>query len=717
MKIMRLGWLCFTVAGIWLECDLQSRAADKREGGSRFARGRLDVPPIHFAADAKTGRDFSKAQRAWSERVFVASFRERMKGKEWEAAALAFVSHALDGWPGEPNLPNSAELSAEGRAVLAAGCTDPLVGYLAAWARWMDSGEWHGARTALRTLLPEAEQLPGSRALFRMMLADFIRASEMGHRDVRKEVERLAELTAAVANDGTYAPDEDFIFVRHIVDEPWEGIFAKYHEGMTKALEAVKLADWVRATIVGQGEEHLAWDSRGSDWAGKVKPEGWKGFEEHLALARKHLTFAWKSRPDQPMAAGAMTDVVMGGGAKEGETVRTWFDRATAAECDYFSAYLGVALSYLPRWGGSHEQMLKFGEACIATGRFDTEAPTGFFGVLSKMNRDIPDMRTLYRKPGIAPLVLRLSEAFVNEPARSGEKRMRQCFLAINAWLAGDNELAASALAAAGPDPFQRAPFCKLIGARTDEPAFRGMIAALNSPVAEAYSRAERAYDDHDLNAAISGFEEALKGAEGLAAAHMQARMEITAMEQKLAAGEWVGIAPNREIRGWTVRTGQWSASPAGMPTCNATDGPARIVYGARVGPNFEMKGEVEITGEPETERFPGFVFGDQFEDENWEWWQSCHLYMNNGPATATYLHRNGGSGVIEVACEPRPVNEFSISVENGKLTWSLNGKLVHDHVPLAREIQADAQIGIGSWLQLPGQTLTLRKLEIRRLK
>ena len=716
MRFPRPDSLCFVVAGIWLASGLGLRGAEKSRTDPAFASDEFNAGPIRFAADAKTGRDFSKAQRAWSERVLVAPFRERAKGQAWEKAALDFVSRALDGWPGAKGLPNSAELSAEGRAVLAAGCQDPLAGYLAAWARWVDSGEWHGMRGALRGILPDAESLPGPRGLARLMMLDFIRASASGHRDITKEVVKLAGLTADVARDGTYAPEDDFIFVRHVAAVPWEGIFAKHHEAITRALEPVKLADWVRETIVGTGEVHFAWESRGSAWAGKVKPEGWKGFEEHLALARKHLTSAWKLRPDQPMAAAAMTDVVMGGGPEPGETVRTWFDRAVAAECDYSAAYLGVALCYMPRWGGSHEQMLKFGEACMATGRFDTEAPIGFFDVLGTMNRDVADLRALYRKPRVGPLAMRLSEALVNEPARSGEKRMRQCFQAVNAWLAGDNALAANVLKTAGPEPFPRAPFCKLINARTDEAEFRGLVAALNSPAAEIFSRAEQAYEDHDLAAALSGYEESFKSADGVAAAHIQSRIEITRMEQKLAAGEWAGVVANREMRGWTVRTGQWSASPAGLPMCSGTDGPARIVYGARVGPEFEMKGELETAGEPRKERSPGLVFGDQFEDENWEWWQGCHSSIAEEKANATYLHRDGGSGVASIECESRPVNAFSITVEKGTLTWSLNGTLIHDRVPLAGEIQDDAKIGVGSWLQLPGVTLTLRKLEIRRL-
>lgn len=672
---------------------------------------------IRFAPDAKTGRDFQKAERAWSERVLVAPFRERAKGKAWEAAALAFVGHALDGWPGRYGVPNSAEVSAEGRAVLAAGCDDPLAGYLAAWARWVDSDEWHGLRSALRPLFPKAESLAGSRALVRMMMLDFIRASSAGRRDTSKEGLKLAEYTAAVARDGTYRRDEDFIFVRHIMADPWVGVFSKYHDAITKALESVELAEWVSETIVGVGEVLFAWESRGGDTADKVKPEGWQGFEEHLAEADKHLGTAWTLRPDQPMAAAAMTDVLMGGEGAPNETARTWFDRAIAAECDFTPAYAGLALSYLPRWGGSHERMLKFGEACIATGRFDTEAPLGFFEMLGKMNRDVTDLQELYREPRVAPLVIRLSEALVNEPSRAAEKRMRQCYLAINAWLTGDHALAAKALAAAGPGAFSRSPLSKLGGAHTDEANFRGLIAALNSPAAAAFSRAERSYEHHELDAAANGYEEALKSAEGLAAAHIQSRIEITGMEQKLGAGEWVKIPANREMRGWTVRAGQWSASPADLPMCSGTDGPARITYGARVGPDFEMKGEVEIAGKPERECFPGLIFGDQYGDENWLWWQACYLYVNQAPPTGSYLNRDGGSGVSAVECELRPLNTFSIRVENGKLTWSVNDKLIHDQVPLARAIQEDARIGVGSWLQLPGITLTLRKLEVRRLQ
>ena len=140
---MKIPWRCrfsFVVLVVWSISSIEMRAVVRSE-----------TAPIQIAANAKTDRDFSKAERAWSERALVAPLRERVKGEVWENDALTFVAHALDTWPARICLANSEAIAGEGRALLAAGCRDPLPVYLATWAQWMDSGEWHAARTSPRS--------------------------------------------------------------------------------------------------------------------------------------------------------------------------------------------------------------------------------------------------------------------------------------------------------------------------------------------------------------------------------------------------------------------------------------------------------------------------------------------------------------------------------------------------------------------------------------
>jgi len=62
-----------------------------------------------------------------------------------------------------------------------------------------------------------------------------------------------------------------------------------------------------------------------------------------------------------------MIAVAMAGEAEPSETPRVWFDRAVAAQFDYYEAYSSLLWSLRPRWLGSHEEMYDFGLECLAT--------------------------------------------------------------------------------------------------------------------------------------------------------------------------------------------------------------------------------------------------------------------------------------------------------------------------------------------------------------
>ncbi|MDH7501935.1 MAG: hypothetical protein QHJ82_04360 [Verrucomicrobiota bacterium] len=79
-----------------------------------------------------------------------------------------------------------------------------------------------------------------------------------------------------------------------------------------------------------------AWKARGSGWANTVTPEGWKGFEDHLAKARAALTQAWKLHPQRPLAPCCMVTVAMGD--SDANETRIWFDRAIEGQIDLQTA-------------------------------------------------------------------------------------------------------------------------------------------------------------------------------------------------------------------------------------------------------------------------------------------------------------------------------------------------------------------------------------------
>lgn len=76
--------------------------------------------------------------------------------------------------------------------------------------------------------------------------------------------------------------------------------------------------------------------------------------------AAMHYRKAWLLRPDLPQAPHALLSI-------ENETPspvwtpRQWFELSCRAQKDYAPAYRSFRQSLLPKWGGSHPELLAFG--------------------------------------------------------------------------------------------------------------------------------------------------------------------------------------------------------------------------------------------------------------------------------------------------------------------------------------------------------------------
>ena len=130
-----------------------------------------------------------------------------------------------------------------------------------------------------------------------------------------------------------------------------------------------------------------AWDARGNGWSSTVEEDGWKGFGEHLEDARRALTNVWESQPQIPSAPTKMIPVSMGQSSGFEEEWK-WFKRATSARFDYTDAHKALLWAMMPRWGGSHAKRVKFGQAMIATERYDTHVPMSYKKTIYGMIRD-----------------------------------------------------------------------------------------------------------------------------------------------------------------------------------------------------------------------------------------------------------------------------------------------------------------------------------------
>ena len=168
-----------------------------------------------------------------------------------------------------------------------------------------------------------------------------------------------------------------------------------------------------RWTSLGPGE--------GGDTADAVSEAGWEKFGEHMKRARDLLVAAWRTQPDRPEPASHMIAVAMAGHADE--SPRVWFDRAVAAEMDYPPAYLNLSNSLLPRWGGSPQEMVRFGLDCLRTQRFDTRVPLQLFTQVLAVENETGRTDRFWRNPQVYAKLTEMFDGYEKMPTPTDEPR------------------------------------------------------------------------------------------------------------------------------------------------------------------------------------------------------------------------------------------------------------------------------------------------------
>ena len=191
-----------------------------------------------------------------------------------------------------------------------------------------------------------------------------------------KSVERIfplvVDLVRWLEEEGIQPARRDVVYQRlqRIVNTTFNDWFR-----LRKAcLHSTKIDPWYLHMMLGHSESSNAWLVRGHGFASEVKEDRWNDFYKHLRNASDHYECAWNLAPELPYAAAEMINVTNAANAPD-DSPTDWFLRAVSARFDYAPAYTMLDNARLSRWGGSVEQLLEFGDACLATERFDTLVP------------------------------------------------------------------------------------------------------------------------------------------------------------------------------------------------------------------------------------------------------------------------------------------------------------------------------------------------------
>ncbi|MHB0911842.1 MAG: hypothetical protein ACYC2Y_00165 [Armatimonadota bacterium] len=345
--------------------------------------------PIPAGKSAHTHKQWSEQVLKQRTRTMVEAYDSYGKhDPRWDADAKSFLAEMAKIYAYMPaeKLPNPDKLVSV--------CDDPLVLIYAGdvYVKHDKKNAYKAINMIMKGIKAFDEtKYPKSTVIWAPMRLDWLQRHYSSHPEDRMSTEECRCITikwmVESLKDGSYLPGEESIAAYSLVKFLDDGGFKKeVYQELHDAVQKAEGVDPYTANVVcGICNIKIAWEFRGDGWAYEVTDEGWKGFEQHLKLARQQLTKAWKSHPEYPEAARLMIRIAMADGR---DNPRVWFDRAVAARLDYMEAYDSYIWNIYPRWGGSHEEMYAFGVECLKTKRFDTWVPWEFFVVLYDIRVD-----------------------------------------------------------------------------------------------------------------------------------------------------------------------------------------------------------------------------------------------------------------------------------------------------------------------------------------
>lgn len=442
-KRICLGWMFRVMAGLVLitasGCTLYQKGLDEEY--------RIPVQEV------RTEATFSEGKNRFMVHQTVDLFRKHASAHPTNDEAAQFLEAVCRAVSFQSDAQTYRELAQTGARLIAAGCNDPLVGLWYGQLLFMTKQDAAAEPYLLGAYQWHQNSYPDLHAFLALRTLNCIAARRDQPRPDEAKMHlgnALSAISVAVANH-EFSDNEIQIAYRWLCEtsdahfDKWDFVLADLErQGGTDA--------WFMNMLRGNRELDLGWKARGTGLAYTVTDEGWKKFAEHLDKARGFMTAAWQAHPERPEAAVGMLKITRAGHGNPDENEMVWFNRAVQGQMDYLAAYKEMLYALRPRWGGSHEQMLSFGHACLATERFDTEVPLFYLYALRgiayemKGNRWRLPFRDAQEQKKLAYLFDKLRQ----EPRRSRQQaRILAQHAMVRAW-GGDYETARQMLASAG---------------------------------------------------------------------------------------------------------------------------------------------------------------------------------------------------------------------------------------------------------------------------
>ena len=277
-------------------------------------------------------------------------------------------------------------ISTNCQAAINAGCDDPQVRYL--YLRYSPEGQNMEATARAAAMLKVAEKMEKSNyPPIRKFYAQF-RAMEYINETYNYRFTNMppeAQSFVTQNNIMVYinqALADKAIPVEEAYDACHELLLKTYDKNLYQdtsgSFQSIFSNRWpeTELSLLLKGETHyqMAWHARGGGYANKVTPEGWKGFQDHLAVADDALNRAWKIDSKDVRIPNLMIKLAEAM-QKSRPEMDAWFDRAMDLNPANYEACTAKLHYLYPQWYGSREDMLAFGRECVKNSDWSGEVP------------------------------------------------------------------------------------------------------------------------------------------------------------------------------------------------------------------------------------------------------------------------------------------------------------------------------------------------------
>ncbi len=686
---------------------------------SRFSRSAdglaVALKPLPVAK-TPTERDVQVRTREFNLRQWLEGYRKfGVHDPVSDPATEEFIRVCVEQNEEGPKADSPTSIEAEcGRLAHDPKCTDPLVLTVVAanTLNWYDRVNLYKRALAL---FPSAGYLA-----YPAFFAD-VRLMNDSKYDYDQEGElntsALARLSKCFA-DGSFQPRDQQDIASLFIDS-WGYTFFSRNDAAVCDIVSRAGPSYHWLALVLDGERNIvdAWDARGEGRINTVSDEQLANFKRLLGEGGKRLKEAWAMHPDFPVAPSLMIYDSLGGTGLE--EMRTWFDRAVAAQIDYSAAWKNMRWGLRPRWYGSGPAELALGKEALNTGRFDTDVPRKLFDCVEDVESwsELPPGQRIFGRPDIWPDLQKMYEGYVAEPTQAYTRRGWRTSYAAVAYFAGHYDVARKQLEALD---WKLAP-AAMTSWGVDLSSMPIEVAARTGPLGAGVAAAEAARTAGNRVAALRMFSDldAKHTTDERTRDFIRIRLSRLTDEQHLAEGKWISLVPaSDQDTNWVYSFGD---------AHRTADGSLEVEYGPKghmlfpkmpVGGNFEVRGRFDVVRSSNTNFQAGIVIGQpDIETYNWFGFR-IKRHDEEGDVVSFGLGWSLREITQHVVLSDKS-NSFDLVLSDGRVTASVNDEQVFDGADTPASISFPEEsyfVGLGAFSDSADAVVRYRGVELRRI-